>query len=270
MAPSSFETVAPSTGDQVRALRAATESLGVQPGPGDLRQMQQQFDGAEQRITGARMTDFRSLTGGGYRFVMTATAGLSAEGPGPIDGADIAPGQYVVSSSEDGVVSIDALTEPSLVLEAWGESEAGRWLSADTSGLIRVVLTNLGLRDAKDLTLHLERVSDQGTVTTLGEMPVDVLSGEPLHIALPWPPARSGSWTIRVRVAGENGAPLLEETRGVDVPTIASSQTGMLNPALPSSATLLPAVLPLTLLAVTLGVVVAVALRFGENWRRQP
>lgn len=268
--PSTFEVVAPTTGEQVQALRIATEALGEQPGPGDLRQMQQQFEGAEQRIGGAQLRDFRRLAGGGYRFVMTVGAGHVAEGDGPLDVSGLAPGEYVVASTADGAVSIVPITEPSLTLEAWGESEGGRWLAADTSGLIRIVLTNLGLRDANDLTLRLERISDQGTVTPLGELPVDVLAGEPLQVALPWPPAPSGHWTIRVQVVGKDGVSMLDETREVNMPASAVPDKGMLSTELPSTATLLPSMVPLVLLALALGLVVAIALRSGEIWRRQP
>jgi hypothetical protein len=200
---------------------------------------------------------------------MTVAADASAEGDGPLDVSGLAPGEYVVAATADGVVSIDPITEPSLTLEAWGESEAGRWLAPDSSGLIRVVLTNLGLRDVKDLTLRLERISDEGSVTPLGELPVSVLSGEPLQAALPWPPTHAGHWTIRVQVIDENGAPVLDETREVDMPASAVPDTRLLNTAVPSTATLLPSLGPLVLLALALGLVVAVTLRSGGIWRRQ-
>ncbi|MGE3267925.1 MAG: hypothetical protein AB7P40_04210 [Chloroflexota bacterium] len=266
--PGTQEFIVPTNGQEAQALRAAVDALGQQPGAGDLRQMQQQFDGEEQRISGASLSDVRLLTDGGYRFVLNLKSGVSAEGAKFLDLTGLKAGTYVVAY-EPGAFSIDPITEPSYSLDLWGESEAGRWLAPDTSGLIRITLANLGLRDAKGLTLHLERVSPAGTVTPLGDQKVDVLAGEPLQLALPWPPTRAGQWTLRLWATDPNGKTVISDERPVQLVPAQAAPTGVLNMALPSTETLIPVIAPLGLLAAAFGIVVTLVLLSNERRRRQ-
>jgi hypothetical protein len=268
--PSVYDTIAPANGEQARALRAAVDGLGQPPGAENLRQMQQQFDGVEQRINGARLTDFRPVKDGGFRFVMEVRAGEAMDGGELLDLTGIGPGTYAVTYSHDGAFSVDLLTEPSLSFDAWGETGVSRGLTADTAGQIRVTFSNVGLRDAKGLTLHLDRVSDQGQVTALGEMPVDILAGEPLQVAIPWLPARSGQWTLRFRVDNKERVPVLTDARQIDVQMGAAKDARLLSSNLPSTSSLLPMLGPLFILAVSLGLIFAVTLRSGAAERRSP
>ena len=268
--PSVYDTIAPATGEQARALRAAVDALGQPPGADNLRQMQQQFVGVEQRINGARLTDFRPVKEGGFRFVLEVRADQATDGDTLLDLTGIGPGKFAVALSDDGVFAVDPLTEPSLSLDAWGETGVSRELIADTPGQVRVTFSNLGLRDAKGLTFHLDRVSDQGQVTALGELPLDILAGVPLQVAIPWLPARSGQWTLRFRVDGKDGVPLLTDVRPIHVQMGASKDARLLGSSLPSTSSLLPMLAPLTVLAVSLGVLFAVTLRSGASERPSP
>jgi hypothetical protein len=267
--PSVYDTVIPTTGQEARAIKNAVAGLGTQPGPGELRQMLEQFPGEEQRIGNAQLSEFRPLADGGFRFVLDLKPGLAVEGRTLVSFLGRQPGQYVVTMSADGVSSVDPLTEPRYVLDLWGENEQGRWLAPDQLGLIRVSLTNLGLRDATNLNVHLERISADGKTTPLGDLKTDILAGEPLRTAITWTPAPAGAWTLRLWAADPAGQIVLDERRSVVVERQGQWRTGLVNLALPSTSMLLPMTVPLALLAGGFGLVVAIVLLSTEGRRRQ-
>ena len=212
--PSLLETLPPRNQGEWLALDEQLKSQGRSFGPGDFESMMAQFEGAEWRVDGAEMRDFRSSEGG-FRFILDLQPGFGVSGSSGPDLIDLQPGAYVLTYDE--VFRVEPLTAPILHLDLEPRSASQSEGATALAGHEMVLeIRNDGLQDTEAVTLTVQASSPSGQVLSLPPQFAEVLAGGTNRLRVPWVPNEPGLWTFRadvlaVRPAAASVSPITYE-----------------------------------------------------------
>lgn len=193
--PSIFETLPPFDKQSWQNLQKQLASYqGQKRSPEDLSSWLNAFSGVMLDIQEAEISNVR-IVDQGYRFVLKLNPNYQAKSSALLNLVGVEPGSYLVSSNNNGSLSIEPLTSPILSASISTSS-----LLQLQQGNIQVLLHNSGLEDVNNATLELLASSPQGKVSIINSNKVDINGGTSTTKLFQWGPTEAGQWTISARV----------------------------------------------------------------------
>jgi hypothetical protein len=250
----SFRTTPPTDHDEWARLGARLEANRRDFAADDLGAMYGQFGGPELAISGAQLSDYRPLAGGGFRFVLDLAPGFRTDGTALLNLGGQEPGRYVVTY--DGRFTIARLTVPLL-----SASLADPTLGQLEQNALVLTVRNDGLEDVPQATLELWATPPQGAPVKIAAQPLVLLGSDSTTTTIPWAPTVAGRFTLtpRIRAPGREEASLPAITV-----TVLPARTASVAAVLGVSGTFWQLLLAFAGLA---GLALAATLAFRRGWQ---
>lgn len=232
--PILFETLPPmdhETWETHRTLLAPYES--ERRDPANLRAWLDVFTGQRMEIEGVNVSNVR-IADDGFRFEISLDPGFQIADADLIGLSNISPGNYLIEHSNDQF-TVSPLVPPDLNLDIDFASVG----DASSTALINV--ENRGTADAPDLSLVIESLQENGTISEISRTIIDAPGGETERMLIDIPIPSSAATILQVRLEDPEGQVIT-----VDSPMIPEEPTAAKN----AMATLwqAPAVVPVLLL----------------------
>lgn len=190
----------------------------------DLRAALDQFDGRRTEVSNASVSGYRTLEGGGFRFVLELRPGFAVSGEDELGLANLAPGRYAVTY--DGQFRIEPSTPPAI---SGGVTE-GLTLRQNEHGTVSVALENAGFEDVPQATLEVWATPPQGRTVRIASETVALLGHTRTTTTTMWAPPEPGEWLLKTQVHHESG--LLSTSEPVPVvvePAAAATFTSLMD-----------------------------------------
>lgn len=248
-----FRTQPPSNHAEWLALSARLAAERRAIAPDNLVAMFQQFSGPELRLRHVRMSDYRPLAGGGFRFVLELLPNFAQQGDDFLGVAGLTAGHYVVRY--DGQFHVTPITPP--VVQATLQPVTLHQLQ---SGAVAILLRNDGLQDLPAVTLELWAAVPQGAATLVATRTIDLLAQLPVTATLEWTPPTPGVWHLTTQIRSAD-----QVSVSAAIPVLVGAAPSAAPLALLASSSVL-ATLPFALIGLVLILALAGGIS-GGLWR---
>lgn len=198
MTPSLYETTPPRNREEWKALGQQLDAHRAEFASTDFLAMMRQFDGLEQQVEGATITDYRPIGDGGFRFVLELAPGFLVSGPDLLGLNGVEPGRYVVQN-QNSVFTVAPFNPAQLSIDV------RQAVVISAAPPLQITIDNTGSADALDLILVVEAESNGGRTIELARTSVQAPAGQTTFVPVDIPSTIAAGSTLRIRQEDSQG-----------------------------------------------------------------
>ncbi len=223
-----YESNPPTNHENWSALGQQLDQNLLTAGPEDFKALLAQFEGAEMRISGAILRNYRQ-TADGFRFMLELNPNFTVSGVDWLGVQGRAAGEYLVTYSDalqlnylpwvtqsiinpssgselkagspGGRFELLPLTPPELKISIDPKTPTGEPRTQYVSQELQVTVGNEGLEDANQVLVSLGTSQAGEEIRWTEPQTVTVLAGETTPVSFQWEPEAAGEWKLQIRAS---------------------------------------------------------------------